>query len=214
MSPASDIPYIAFEGDRCIAVRRSPRRRARGQGGARPAQGCRRFSFSTAHSGAGRYRFSRHRRRRAGAIARPLTPPSQRKTLPSPRRAVPAGRNSAWSRARSRCCRGTGNGWRSNPGGASVALRRLVDEARRANKDKDRIRQAREAAYRFMSAMGEQQAALRGSGPRAVRRRRRRVSRLDRGLARRRARPRPPACRDGVRTAGLARTRCRLIPRM
>ncbi len=40
-------------------------------------------------------------------------------------------------------------------GGASVALRRLVDEARRANKDKDRIRQAREAAYRFIAAMGE-----------------------------------------------------------
>jgi hypothetical protein len=41
------------------------------------------------------------------------------------------------------------------PGGASVALRRLVDEARRANKDKDRVRQAREAAYRFIAAMGE-----------------------------------------------------------
>ena len=40
-------------------------------------------------------------------------------------------------------------------GGASVALRRLVDEARRANKDKDRIRQAQEAAYRFIAAMGE-----------------------------------------------------------
>jgi hypothetical protein len=40
-------------------------------------------------------------------------------------------------------------------GGASVALRRLVDEARRANKDKDRIRLAREAAYRFIAAMGE-----------------------------------------------------------
>jgi uncharacterized protein len=40
-------------------------------------------------------------------------------------------------------------------GGASVALRRLVDEARRANKDKDRIRQAQEAAYRFMAAMAE-----------------------------------------------------------
>ncbi len=38
-------------------------------------------------------------------------------------------------------------------GGASVALRRLVDEARRANSDKDRISQAREAAYRFMTAM-------------------------------------------------------------
>jgi uncharacterized protein len=40
-------------------------------------------------------------------------------------------------------------------GGASVALRKLVDEARRANKDKDRIRLAREAAYRFIAAMGE-----------------------------------------------------------
>lgn len=41
------------------------------------------------------------------------------------------------------------------PGGASVALRRLVDEARRANKDKDRIRQSQETAYRFIAAMGE-----------------------------------------------------------
>ncbi len=41
------------------------------------------------------------------------------------------------------------------PGGASVALRRLVEEARRANKDKDRVRQAQEAAYRFIAAMGE-----------------------------------------------------------
>src|ERR1700731_1566545 len=40
-------------------------------------------------------------------------------------------------------------------GGASVALRRLVDEARRANKDRDRTRQAQEAAYRFIAAMGE-----------------------------------------------------------
>jgi uncharacterized protein len=40
-------------------------------------------------------------------------------------------------------------------GGASVALRRLVDDARRANKDKDRIRHAQEAAYRFIVAMGE-----------------------------------------------------------
>ena len=40
----------------------------------------------------------------------------------------------------------------SQPGGASVALRRLVDEARRVNQTRDRVRQAREAAYRFMSA--------------------------------------------------------------
>jgi hypothetical protein len=40
-------------------------------------------------------------------------------------------------------------------GGASVALRRLVDQARHANKDRDRIRHAREAAYRFIAAMAE-----------------------------------------------------------
>ena len=41
----------------------------------------------------------------------------------------------------------------AQPGGASVALRKLVETARRANEGKDRVRQAQEAAYRFMSAM-------------------------------------------------------------
>jgi hypothetical protein len=41
----------------------------------------------------------------------------------------------------------------AQPGGASVALRKLVEEARRANGDRDRARAAQEAAYRFMSAM-------------------------------------------------------------
>ena len=39
------------------------------------------------------------------------------------------------------------------PGGASVALRKLVEEARRVNSGRDRIRHAQEAAYRFTSAM-------------------------------------------------------------
>jgi len=38
-------------------------------------------------------------------------------------------------------------------GGASVALRRLVDEARRSSGDRDRSRAARDAGYHFMSAM-------------------------------------------------------------
>jgi len=41
----------------------------------------------------------------------------------------------------------------TQPGGASVALRKLVEEARRTNGAKDRRRAAQEAAYRFMSAM-------------------------------------------------------------
>ncbi len=39
------------------------------------------------------------------------------------------------------------------PGGASVALRRLVEEARRIHQGRDTVRASREAAYRFMTAM-------------------------------------------------------------
>jgi hypothetical protein len=41
----------------------------------------------------------------------------------------------------------------AQPGGASVALRKLVDQARRDSGDRDRVRAAQEAAYRFMSAI-------------------------------------------------------------
>lgn len=39
------------------------------------------------------------------------------------------------------------------PGGASVALRKLVEDARRAGSSKDRTRAAQESVYRFMAAM-------------------------------------------------------------
>jgi hypothetical protein len=38
----------------------------------------------------------------------------------------------------------------SQPGGASVALRKLVDEARHARKGHDRVRRAQERSYRFL----------------------------------------------------------------
>jgi hypothetical protein len=41
----------------------------------------------------------------------------------------------------------------AQPGGASVALRKLVETAQRAGADRDRSRLAKEATYRFMSAM-------------------------------------------------------------
>jgi hypothetical protein len=41
----------------------------------------------------------------------------------------------------------------AQPGGASVALRKLVDQARRTNGDAERHRAARDAAYHFMSAI-------------------------------------------------------------
>lgn len=41
----------------------------------------------------------------------------------------------------------------AQPGGASVALRKLVEQARRAGASADRVRQAQNATYRFMTAM-------------------------------------------------------------
>ena len=41
----------------------------------------------------------------------------------------------------------------AQPGGASQALRRLVDQARRTDGGRSRLRAAQEAAYRFMAAM-------------------------------------------------------------
>jgi hypothetical protein len=41
----------------------------------------------------------------------------------------------------------------SQPGGASVALRKLVEEARLTHAGRDRLRLAQESAHRFMSAM-------------------------------------------------------------
>ena len=41
----------------------------------------------------------------------------------------------------------------TQPGGASIALRKLVEEARRTSGAKDRARASQEAAYRFMSAL-------------------------------------------------------------
>ena len=48
----------------------------------------------------------------------------------------------------------------SQPGGASVALRKLVEQARSANQDSDRRRRSQEAAYRFLSAMAGNEAGF------------------------------------------------------
>lgn len=39
------------------------------------------------------------------------------------------------------------------PGGASVTLRKLIEEYRKKNQAKDQLRQAQEATYKFMTAM-------------------------------------------------------------
>jgi hypothetical protein len=48
----------------------------------------------------------------------------------------------------------------TQPGGASVTLRKLVDEARRASVDRDRQRQMNERAYHFMSTMAGDMAGF------------------------------------------------------
>ena len=40
----------------------------------------------------------------------------------------------------------------AQPGGASVALRKLVEDARKSGGEKEKIRRSQEAAYRFLSA--------------------------------------------------------------
>lgn len=45
----------------------------------------------------------------------------------------------------------------AQPGGASVALRKLVEQARVANRGRDRLRRAQESAYRFLSAVAGNQ---------------------------------------------------------
>ena len=41
----------------------------------------------------------------------------------------------------------------SQPGSASVALRKLVEEARRVNRNRDKVRRSQEVTYRFISAI-------------------------------------------------------------
>lgn len=48
----------------------------------------------------------------------------------------------------------------TQPGGASVALRKLVEHAQRDNKTVDEQRQARETAYRVMSALAGDEAGF------------------------------------------------------
>ena len=48
----------------------------------------------------------------------------------------------------------------SQSGGASVALRKLVETARRASETSDRVKQARAVGYRFMSTMAGQESGF------------------------------------------------------
>ena len=136
MNPASDTAYIAFDGDRCIASGdlREVARAAKAD--ARPTQGCRRSSSSTAQPAARSISIFAARSRRCWRDCRPpdaaVTPEDA--AVAAPARARPA--ETRRGRARGHAAAAALGLAGAATGGASVALRKLVEEARRANEDK------------------------------------------------------------------------------
>jgi hypothetical protein len=152
MSPASDIPYLAFEGDRCIAAG-DLRTVARA---AKEALDRRKDAAVLVFDGASGPVDIDFR----GSVDDVLTrlPADAAVAAEDAVLAAPRGPGRPKLGVVAREVTLLPRHWEwlaQQSGGASVALRRLVDEARRANKDKDRIRLAREAAYRFIAAVGE-----------------------------------------------------------
>jgi hypothetical protein len=153
MNPAYDVPYLAFEGDRCIA---SGDLRAVARAAKETLDRRKDAAVLVFDSASGPIDID-FRGSADDVLARLPDPDAsiapEDAAVPGPRG---PGRPKLGVVAREVTLLPRHWEWLAQQsGGASVALRRLVDEARRANKDKDRIRQAREAAYRFIAAMGE-----------------------------------------------------------
>jgi hypothetical protein len=152
MNPAAEAGYIAFEGDRCIGTGdlREVARSARQALGRQPDASILIFDGQT-----------------SALVDVDFRGPVEEVVARIPLRAAPAAEEDTAIAAR----RGPGRpklgvvareitllprhwDWLSQQnGGASVAIRKLVDEARRNGEGSDRIRLAQEAAYRFMSVM-------------------------------------------------------------
>ena len=93
------------------------------------------------------------------------------------------------------------------PGGASVALRKLVEEARRQNGDKDRVRQRPRDRLPLHGGDGGELRELRGGRARAVRRGRATLRRDGCGLAGGHPRSRDQARRGRARLTKAAEPR-------
>jgi hypothetical protein len=153
MNPAADIAYIAFDGDRCVASGelRTVARAAKEALDRRKEAAVLVFDAS---SGPVEIDF----RGSVDDVLARLPDPDGAVVTEDSSSPVPRGPGRPKLGVVAREVTLLPRHWEwlaKQSGGASVALRRLVDEARRANKDKDRVRQAREAAYRFIAAMGE-----------------------------------------------------------
>src|SRR5258705_4718341 len=155
MNPASDIPCIAFEGDRCIATG-DLREVARA---AKQALDRRKYASVLVLDGMNGGPMDLDFRGTVDDVLARLPDmadtPATAEDAAAPATRGP-GRPKLGVVAREVTLLPRHWEWLAQQsGGASVALRRLVDEARRANKDRDRVRQAQEAAYRFIAAMAE-----------------------------------------------------------
>jgi hypothetical protein len=152
MNPAPDASYIAFEGDRCIGSGdlRAVARSARQALGRQPHASILIFSGRTSALVDVDFRGSVD-----DVVARiPLPEPSAAEEDTAVAAPRGPGRPKLGVVAREITLLPRHWDWLAQQkGGASVAIRKLVDEARRNNEGSDRIRLAQEAAYRFMSTM-------------------------------------------------------------
>ena len=152
MNPAPEAAYIAFEGDRCIGSGelRDVARSARQALGRQPDASILIFNGRTSALVDVDFRGSVD-----DVVARiplPEPPAADEDTAVAAPRGP--GRPKLGVVAREITLLPRHWDWLAQQkGGASVAIRKLVDEARRNNEGSDRIRLAQEAAYRFMSTM-------------------------------------------------------------
>ena len=162
MIPVSDIssPSMASGAWRSGSFAEVARGRANASRGARTQSI---MVFSDEHRPPDRARFPRHRSRTCWR-GLPQPPPSEPGAEDARRRAArPRPAKTRRGRARGDAAAAPLGMAGAQPGGASVALRKLVDEARRANGDKDRIRARAGSRLSFHVRDGRQLAAFRGS---------------------------------------------------
>jgi uncharacterized protein len=153
MNPVPEAAYVAFEGDRCIGSGelREVARSARAALGRQPHAAILIFNGRTSALVDVDFRGSADE-----VVARlplPEPPPAAEEdaAVAAPRG---PGRPKLGVVAREITLLPRHWDWLAQQkGGASVAIRKLIDAARRSNEGGDRIRLAQEAAYRFMSAM-------------------------------------------------------------
>jgi hypothetical protein len=152
MNPTSEASYIAFDGDRCIAAGdlREVARSARQALGRQPQASILIFDRQTSALVDVDFRGSvddvlaripaaeAPAADEAAAVAAPRGPGRPKLGVVA-REITLLPRHWDWLA--------------QQKGGASVVIRRLVDDARRNGEDGNRIRLAQEAAYRFMSSM-------------------------------------------------------------